>query len=422
METILALASMRALANEELRIKRTRVYSAVSIARAELAQLPESALWFVARFLAPFIGPMVRTSRSLWDAVKADAALWSPSIQRMQTTRRGREALKRAAYSLIDRMPELNTFLPLPVVDDCERIALALDGYKLATSLRSGVVVLLDGESLLGTTTIKRTGWACFSPDGTQVACGSLDRVDLFDVRTGELLGTCAVVGENFWRVAYLRDGTLVSCSSWSGTVVVWNPPAAWTWLARQLVTPSGSPKHVIAHGGEGGVSALAASPVATAFATGRAKGTLQIWSAQGTKLLDLVPAHALQVNDVAFTSDGFKLVSAGDDACVCVWDATNGASLQVLRPMVAVCSIAVSASGLLAMALASEDRIEFFRLGSDRRVGALQVQRPELVRFSALELELELDDNVTMTQMFVVSEGNLVVLSVRDEPVMAFA
>jgi nucleoside phosphorylase len=60
--------------------------------------------------------------------------------------------------------------------------------------------------------------------------------------------------------------------------------------------------------------------------------GTVRIWDADTGASLQVLRGHEGSVESCGFSGDGKRVVSAGDDRTVRIWDADTGASLQVLR------------------------------------------------------------------------------------------
>ena len=116
------------------------------------------------------------------------------------------------------------------------------------------------------------------SPDGTKLAVGGQQRVQLRDLRTGQLL--------------------------WDRKVGRW----------LNVVT-------ALAFSPDGPVRGVAFSPDGTRLATASVDKTARVWdAASGAQLLQLT--HGGPVRGVAFSPDGTRLATASGDKTARVWDA----------------------------------------------------------------------------------------------------
>jgi WD40 repeat protein len=102
-----------------------------------------------------------------------------------------------------------------------------------------------------------------------------------------------------------------------------------WEWrYMNRLCDPS----LLTLRGHTGGVAAAAFSPDGTRVVTGGDDHTAKVWDTRtGAKLLTL-EGHAGKVYASAFSPDGFRVVTAGWDRTAKVWDARTGAELLTLK------------------------------------------------------------------------------------------
>jgi len=84
-------------------------------------------------------------------------------------------------------------------------------------------------------------------------------------------------------------------------------------------------------HGHEDRITAVAYSPDGTRLATAGDDNTVRIWDPVAARLLATLSGHDRAVNAVAFAKDGNRLLSASRDKTVRIWDTTRGLLLQSL-------------------------------------------------------------------------------------------
>jgi len=92
----------------------------------------------------------------------------------------------------------------------------------------------------------------------------------------------------------------------------------------------------------------------------------------------------------MTFDSDGARLVSGSDDGTVRVWTSATGECAFVYDFHAgSVRSVAVSQSGLLAVALGDADVIIIVQLGDDTFVKTIALVEPKWVRFGEHRAEV---------------------------------
>jgi WD40 repeat protein len=203
--------------------------------------------------------------------------------------------------------------------------------------------------------TLINGGITVFSPDGKQLASGSLDKsIKLWDVATGKEQAT--LKGHAGWAVytmSWSPDGKTLASASWDQTVKVWEA-ASWR-LLHDLPHPSG-------------VQCVAFDRDGPRLAWGSTDGTVTVWDGPSTETHTL-RGHTKPITALAFNPSGRLLASAGEDQTVKIWDATTGQDARAVRAHLACQALTFSPDG---QRLASaEDGVRVWEPGSGRLLRA---------------------------------------------------
>jgi hypothetical protein len=198
--------------------------------------------------------------------------------------------------------------------DDVYALGYSPDGTRLASS-GGGKVVLWDVKSGAQLSVLACGGLVrglSFHPAGKRLATAGAD------ARVWELADGSPVVRspDTALDVCFSPDGSRLASVHSDGKVRVWEEPAGG--LIAELEHPDP-------------VSCVAFSPDGTRIAAGSGQGLVAIWDAATGKPVRSVSHPTGEVLDVAFNPDGTVLATASGNECR-LWDAMTGDALTSVR------------------------------------------------------------------------------------------
>jgi WD40 repeat protein len=210
--------------------------------------------------------------------------------------------------------------------DDIRAMTFSPDGTLLATgsvdrtarlwdAATGAPFAMLDGHSN-GVTAV------VFSPDGKRVATASGGSFDstarLWDVVRGGELHTLAGHSDKVVAVRFTPDGARVITASADRTARIWDVPTA-----RAIAVLAGH---------DGPLTGLGVSADGGRIATSSTDGTARLWDALSGRELAVLKGHEKGVTALALSPDGRRLVTGSEDRCGRLWDAATGKTLAVLE------------------------------------------------------------------------------------------
>ncbi|MGE7438932.1 nSTAND1 domain-containing NTPase [Kitasatospora sp. NPDC001175] len=244
--------------------------------------------------------------------------------------------------------------------DDLDAVAFSPDGHILASAGADRTVRLWDTVTDSPIATL--FGHAddvlglAFSPDGRTLASGSADRtVRLWDV--GGLQNTATLTGhtDDVNAVAFTPDGSTVVSAGGDGTVRLWDVPSL-----RTVGMLTGHTDYVQ------GVAVSTRGQVATAGFD----QSVVLWDPATAAV---VPRPFTEVWKVAFGPDGRRMITAGTDHTVCVWDAGSHRLLHSLTGhQGSVFTVAAGPDGTLAASGGADRTVRLWDLDRGQPLAVL--------------------------------------------------
>ena len=235
---------------------------------------------------------------------------------------------------------QANTVATLAAHDDTiNSIAFSPDGQLLASGSEDFTVKVwsVPTKQIVATLEHVIDGFAeavtgvSFSPDGEQLATAGAN-VKLWDVSTWTVVKTIQPAADWVWNISFSPDGKRFATTLLEETTVtIWD-----TQGGQDLATLEGHAEDV---------QSVKFSPDNRTLASAAANGTIKLWAVSklwpvsnwshlGTMAhpdrSDASRAEGAIVSDLAFSADGRKLVSSGDQSLV-LWSVGSGEKLATL-------------------------------------------------------------------------------------------
>jgi WD40 repeat protein len=150
-----------------------------------------------------------------------------------------------------------------------------------------------------------------FSPKGDIVASGTVERVvKLWDIRSGECVGTLEGHTYPVLSLAFSPDGTQLVSGSGDTTLVIWD-------LDNQSKV-----RQLKGHGFY--VVTVDWDPNGDRIVSGSVDANIVEWDSNTGEVLAKHDEHRAAVREVRFNPDGSKLVSGSSDLTMILWDSTS--------------------------------------------------------------------------------------------------
>jgi WD40 repeat protein len=241
------------------------------------------------------------------------SAAFDPSGDTVLTT--SENGLARLWSSRVRDQLEVVAGVPTPIA----AASVSEDGSVAAVAGRSVIRIskASDGEQI-GVLPAGPVRVLALSRDGSLVSAARGDRIVVWRAATGDQVGALTTPGQAT-AIAFSPDARRLAVGTASGTIAIWT-----------LGTPDAAP---FAAPGQR-VTSIAFDPTGASLAAGLGNGTVLAWSVRERRRLlqGLEHRRGTSVTSVVFSSEGRRLVTAGTDSTVRVWNVATGQAPYALR------------------------------------------------------------------------------------------
>jgi len=254
-----------------------------------------------------------------------------------------------------------------------------------------------------------------FNPDGTLLASSGYHEIQLWDVKSSQLVRRISNIAERVYQIDFSPDGTLIAVAAGTpgrvGEVKVFQT-AKGTLAADLLITSEVQ-------------LGTAFSPDGTRLATCGADRKLRMFDVKSRSLLLEMEPHLDWVTDVEWSAEGGSLLTCGLDKTVRLMDAKTGNSLMVFNGHTNIVNAAAFLPGGKEVVSAGGDKVLRVWSISDahevRKIGGFGGEISALAVLPDLKVVSAGLDQVT--RIHQASDGKqLLALAKQPEPLYALA
>ena len=198
------------------------------------------------------------------------------------------------------------------------------DGTQIATSSFDNMIKFWDsasGKELLTTAieTPMNGGAVSYSPDGKRLIFADGNQVKMMDTKSGKLVFALPPFNALIADISYSPDGTKIAAASQDGIVRIYD--SATVKILIEFNTNLG------------GIQQIAFSPEGNRLAIANDKGDVIYDAITGEIILTLAGhGDSIRSSGIAFSPDGKRIATSGNDATIKIWDSETGDELFSLK------------------------------------------------------------------------------------------
>ncbi len=226
------------------------------------------------------------------------------------------------------------------------------DGKRLASASQDSMVKVWDLTSEPGVRLLSQEpgqqgrspapiGWVgglVFRPDGLELAAaGSEQSMAVWKLATGTAGEAFATGWGPLTAVQYSPDGRLLATAGAGHQVHIREADSLRDTLVLEderdgLVSLAFNPQGTIVATGGGNPLVVLQQPSGKESPRADQARPVRLWDAKTGKPLRSLPGHVGSIRSLVFTSDGGRLISAGDDGLIRIWETENGRLLHTVK------------------------------------------------------------------------------------------